>query len=1155
VILTVLGLAGGLETAWAAPQYQPFRVNLFPQSWQQIQAVVDPDNENPGVNIPANLQEALCGGWNVEESVGNALGNPGKIAKVQGVPGREGSPLGNIFSGMAVKQGDLIYPTEEYPVGEEDTTCGFTSACWPTWPYEQIFLTTNYQRPAFYSRMPCQRPLGPWVDTVFEEDCDGRCCVEEQCVPESAAASAALKYACGGGDMEAAQGRFCAELYNNGESDGLCQKLNDDWVYTMWARPHFVDDPSTPEEEYIHIGWFLEKGVCRKTVDRFDQEQDEQPEWAQPGWWAANQDHYDAKFAYLGGFLQSNIPDKAGNTVDWQPWEFRPAEPNDDRYCCTDYSVGEIYRNCMRCAGEDCRTGPEFQRIFATGWYCLNYHFGRAYIGPAPAISECTANGSPALPRRQPWQYTSYYRHYEASYERAPVESVADDDFQRPKDPDDPEQRGIPVSCYGWWHTVLELNSAINKASPSYRRCVIASYYEPGTPYGDNEFFLNDGEDDMRETQQAKGEYGPPEPYPDPPELDGDPLDDGVRRVFETGDLWYAEVGDGFALVNGVVLEQEYENDLSSALLSLDTARQRSGVPFDLQKNESEALLRVRSSGALLRGFDDTGLRSFTEWWQRQQTAANDFFSPPVVRLILPSGWSVGLDPLNPLFTPELPYLNGSAWDENPLEQPIEVQLEMRAGLLGQVAEYLRGSLLLQFEEEKIPVALPLASATELRAISQGWCGWYMARNNEDDCEDVSGALGDFLTQLEKYARYVEDARALRGELGRQLAAYLEANNSIQDSVTEWIYGNTVAYNTYLEERQQRLDLQRNWRAAQATYQRFQDQTNLPWCRNDRFTPPIYSLLDPWYNSGARDLAGTGLPELPRDQQPDVVLDFSHLSIGSTGAVIRIPVLEPIQLQLDTERLAPPQLNAANASIPTLPDPPVLPLLSELTEASPLPTSESVVTADFPTVATLAPSIAPGNAAQTLGSITTLISGMNSAYQQFWGSMTIDPEDIWDGTEEDCYQHNERTSFGQRTAGRCVHVEEDLIERFTRIAARPGIQLREDLLSIGEGFLNPYEDGFDVCPYEDWVCVHLNAEVSYPRIGWHLTSSGSLLQNETLEEARRVMMEASLQFGVTDANQLVPYNVPRNQILPSFAEPMELNLYILEEPSAPPSSS
>jgi len=1181
----------------AAPEFQPFRLSVpKPRTWEQIDTIMSWTNRDPAVNIPANVNAALCGGWDFEQSVGNTLGpaasgqsseQGGKIAKVTGVPGREGEPLGDILSGMAPKAGELIYP--DNPA----TTCGFMSACLAN-AQGKIIPLFQYQYPPFYAPMPCQRPLGPWVDTKFEEDCktdhkcnkprgsttgncedpdnpgvvgatctndeqcNRLCCVDEQCILESAQASAALKYACGGGDMEAAatDGDLCGELYKMGTTGGLCEKLNSDWLYTLWVRPTFDQNPDT--EQWEHTGWRFQKGDCRRNTERYDEVADPVPDekkdaqYKKPDWW---NDVYEQKFG-----LSDSVERPDGSLFEWKGWEYRPAVKNQDRYCCTDKPVGED-PNCMTCAGETCRNGPEFSRIIAVGWPC---EYPPVPPFAHPSITECLAR--PTLFRGK-GKYRSYYRHYEASYARARVEGVPKDDTRRPKT-DDPEKKGIPVSCYGRWtdNTDKEIDPLVDvtfnqrdptaptpegRRSVNYRRCVIAAYYDPKTPYGDNHFFQNDG-DDMRLTQEERGAWMEFAPYQDPPRG----ADDPKRSVFKVDeDLWFEELGDGFSLLNGKKLAEDFNNDLSQPLMTLDEAQQRAGVQFTLLKNNSGAIMFPRSSGALLRAFDDTGQRGFVTWWQKQQTAAHEFFSPPVVRMTLPASAAVGLDPLHPLFTPDLPLVNDPGWDKNPFEQPIEVQLEMREGLLGQIADYLMDALFLQFKEEKIPVVVPLASATELRAIKQSWCVWHMAQKKKDNCDDVDGKLADFMTDLDDYIVRIEEVRNLRAELASQLALYLKFNDDLQKGTTDWVLQNTLEFGEYMKARDERFSLLPQWRSTQSTYQRFQDRTNMPWCRDDRFTPPIYSFLDPWFNvDGIRDLSGQFLPQIPQTSLPDVVLDFSHLSISNTGALLRVPVIEPVQIHLNMEGLAAPALNEKNPIIPVLADFPALPTLKNLTQNMPLPAVLTVPVVNLPSVQKYVPPTDDGDTKNIFSKISSIILTMNSTYNRFWNSLTIDPDDIWDETEEDCYRWNEVESFGgeDETAGRCVHVEQDLIERFTRIAARPGILLREDLESQGESFPDPYEDGFDYCNYEDWVCLALNGEVSYPRAGWHVTGVGNLNQADPIAEARRAMVEASLQFGVTDPAKLIPYALPRNQILPTFSRPLDVQLLLPVAPAPPP---
>ena len=99
---------------------------------------------------------------------------------------------------------------------------------------------------------------------------------------------------------------------------------------------------------------------------------------------------------------------------------------------------------------------------------------------------------------------------------------------------------------------------------------------------------------------------------------------------------------------------------------------------------------------------------------------------------------------------------------------------------------------------------------------------------------------------------------------------------------------NLTEYRNYISFVRSIDGLREEWKRIQKSYANFHDKTNMPWCKNDRFTVPIYSLLDPWMprrdGSQDRDLdsdeiqdcaAEDGFPRLcPDEELRDLVFDF-----------------------------------------------------------------------------------------------------------------------------------------------------------------------------------------------------------------------------------------------------------------------------------------
>jgi hypothetical protein len=167
---------------------------------------------------------------------------------------------------------------------------------------------------------------------------------------------------------------------------------------------------------------------------------------------------------------------------------------------------------------------------------------------------------------------------------------------------------------------------------------------------------------------------------------------------------------------------------------------------------------------------------------------------------------------------------------------------------------------------------------------------------------------------------------------------------------------------------------------------------------------------------------------------------------------------------------------------------------------------------------------------------------MKEPYEKFWDSITQDREN-WDCENVDTLP--------------CIHVEMDLLERFTRIGARPAIQLKEDIASRGvwRGALLkdtslyeriPSMQNSDVsdlvfppCPREDWVCQLLNPEKTHPRSGWRIEGADPQAHMDALNALRERMIDETIPKNNEGA---FPYIVRPNDMLPSFEIPPPLTL-------------
>lgn len=1081
--------------------------------------------------IRTDIEQAMCGGWDTSQSV------VGKIPVVTGAPGRNAlndDPFNAIDLGMSMKEDAFFWPAAP-------TTCGFVSACRS---YGGGRLSPSWFADS-YGELACQRPLGG-----YRED-------EADLPPPNNGAG--VRYACGAGQANYKSGaNFCADLLasnptlaspTNGlirrpgstteldetTAGGICQRLNEDWIYTLWRKPYEITDPITGAS--ILLGYTYSKGSCTDYTDTT---------------------------------TLDTAPD--GSQVPVSEWE---KDPNGPRYCCTDTVLSSALKNCVACSGQDCRSGLKYDNGFDwQSWY--------ASLLEDPYTKH---------PEERP--YESFYRHYTVDVTRDRVEiGELDDDVDKPKveatkltdedDFDDASRLGIPVSCYGPWYWSRGLEDVGEAINPEFTdiknvlfRCVIGTFFKKDDAAD---------EEQMSFTQAGKGTYyakhwDTNEPYADP--AVEDPDRENASSTNDNNKTWMRDLSRGFSLVWEEVYKKQENHDLTESLLAPDITLQRSTVQRYVPDREDlidqldtadgvKAIKDIQlSKGALIRAFDDTVAtsnpkRTLVEWWQIIESQMNAYFTIPKVQLLLPPGWAIDLDPEHPFLNPRLP--DPDEFSPNPEYQPIEVQLEVKEDLLGEVASYLENSILVEYKPEPISVLVPSGSASEYRALANDWCLWYIEANNASNCNDATGDIGDLIDGLKQYADRIDDSRILRTQASRIITQYLAFQVEVQTVIDGWIIQNTQQFVAWRVEWEERLKLQEKWREIASDYWKFHDEVNQPWCMNQRFTLPIYTLLNeektlvdsatptsetttsPLSNGHLRDLIGNVLPILPDIKpQAGITFDMSSISIG-TGSVL-IPVLQPLDIKLNTNYLAAPGLEDRDVTIPTLPELPAIPDFSEsLIALVPEVFKPNRTPALFGDVFQLDsyPDIEP-----ELDEIQLVLENINDQYDRFWKSVNIDPEaeDVIDA-ELDCIRP---------LGGRCVHAELDIIERITRMFSRPHVYLKEDFESIGtfkntapQSCLDPRFD-----TYKDWVCEQLAPHRTYPSQGYAIgnssqsssSSSSSNSSSNSVKEAIEIInelraktwLDTVLEEDVDEEDQ-VPYITPRNDLTPSFKQAPAIDL-------------
>jgi len=692
-----------------------------------------------------------------------------------------------------------------------------------------------------------------------------------------------------------------------------------------------------------------------------------------------------------------------------------------------------------------------------------------------------TMNGKP---------YASFYRRYDASYKRAKV----------PDAPKDVAEKKGNIACYGKYD---EFDPKTHQTQEKDMRCIIDIDLK-----------------EMKETQKGKGKYGQDSNLPDPA-----PAKRNDGKFDEKKDVWYTHLGQSFSLISDSLFSDAYERSIGKVLGNsdaLDKGMQKATVQLTPAKPIAEH--------SYTRAFDDTAeSRVIAKWWQEQQTLLQTYAHGPVLRLVLPSTWAIGAS-TDPFLKGSTAAETDAGKDEDSLDdrsKRIEVQISADEDTFGEAIAFIERSFTLQIVEEPIPVTIPLADPVELRATAAAWCAWAAAKEGKADCSSAPGDVKELMDSLRKYADDIEKYRSLRALLSDHVAEILKLQNEVVKPLTDWMKGNIEQYKESVKARKQvATDVAPTLESVQQLLQKINNETNMPWCMNQRFTLPIYSLLDPWLpsRSDVGAVSANGLPVFPApDGIPtDFVLDISRMSYMQTP--FTIPVLKPVQVRLDIPK--PPDTKA----IEKLPD------IGQEIERIKKALDESkgklpkVKTKGTPPTITMPEPLKPEVVEKmkvAAGQIFTLFNTMYRTYGDFWQSMgPLRPEkEGWEEWERKLVGQKEKLEceWGKFP---CVHVEMDLVERLTRVGSRPLVMLKEDYKSSGSGRTLP-----NVCPPEDHVCLLLHPEETKPVQGWEIRGPTTQSVTDFLDSIRSTMMSITFPspLGSVETDAMPPYDASTGQ--------------------------
>jgi len=715
---------------------------------------------------------------------------------------------------------------------------------------------------------------------------------------------------------------------------------------------------------------------------------------------------------------------------------------------------------------------------------------------------ECRCGGMGCINSPIGDPYISYFRQYIGAYARAKLTGI--DDLN------DKESNAGSVACYGFYN---EFDPFKKQTRPEDRRCVI-----------------NLDVSTYRESQKGKGEYGQNSSL-----ADRDPNENANQRssgAFSADDdLWYQKLSGGFSLLNETVFEEDFDKDLTNVFLNIDRLDKA-----NMRATEQISPAKPLAVSNTIRTFDDTGTgRIVVTWWQKQQNEMAAMLHPAVVRILLPAGWAFGADPDDPFFK----RIKREQKDEfDSRSERIELQIEAEEDILGSAVGYIERSLLLNVEEEPVPVLLPVGSATEFRALAEQWCMWYIreystAEDIKKDCNDAPEEVKKLISRLEEYADDVDKVRALRGELARYAGKIMELQLAITKPIGDWVKANIDEYRNLLEEQRViREQFSSQWRETEELFNKFHDETNLPWCMNQRYTAPIYSLLDEWLLS--RNLNGRissdFLPKITAKPQEDLTIDFSTIAY-MTGS-ITLPVLKPIQIRISD--LPTPPAGREHGITREYPELPSVDSIRTYVQqaANNLPTPPENV--EQPPTINI-DGLGDAGLLQLAGQIAQIrqtVQDMNDRYEKFWKSIGPLKADEPDGGRNGIKQMKEKLECYEWDSDTCQHVEMDLIERFVRIGSRPLVFLNEDYQS------RSYVRSFgSVCIPSDDVCTPVHPEKAVPRMQWDIYGPQTELEfidelrgnvrNETLPEPVGGLSSSAFPTYDTDPRHLLPaHDVP-----------------------------
>ncbi len=519
--------------------------------------------------IPAELDGAMCGGWNENERIGPSAANGDLdissnrtltlIPFVSGAPGHRFVWDGAPETGMAVRDDTFVYPpnaTGKTHVCDEETT-EVTRRVWRD-PVIEIIVPPP----------PPPGSSGSSASSVSSFDSsDGKIIIlppptkfppfpDFPPFPEPPLPP----------DMpQFPDSPFSAQLFppSGTSSSALSGK-----------RIFIVHEPGRYEDIVVPNPYFTDNPPCL-----WGPNGEESGPWT-PGK-CANFCSWLNTYAYPDCRFFEGVFDDDGNRIATKCTDTGMRK----KYTCSEDWVDPDpvtnmapLENCRVCTGDECRCPRPADDDSG----------GVASCPFVPSQTEVTTGDNPQAGREEKDAYASFYREYAVRAERTMLQDIPTDqlaDFE------------ATAACYAYYD---QFDTATELTDGRFQ-CVIRF---PFSKNDNNQWAMSPI--GLRASQTGKGRYlaASADQAPITRNADFDPDED----------LWYPNLGGGIS----------FSTENSFSLLNLDKAQMESSFQVTVQDPQAPSYLRTA---------DDTGLQTITKWWNKFMADALKLISPPAVRL------------------------------------------------------------------------------------------------------------------------------------------------------------------------------------------------------------------------------------------------------------------------------------------------------------------------------------------------------------------------------------------------------------------------------------------------------------------------------------------------------------------------------------------